>query len=44
MAAESLDGTIGTPTNVLILFEGTWLITLGTLLKLMHMMLVVEQE
>ena len=42
MAAESLDGTIGTSTNILILLEGTWLITLGTLLELMHMMLLVE--
>ena len=44
MAAESLDGTIGTPTKILILSEETCLITLGTLLELMHMVLVVEQE
>ena len=44
MAAESLDGAIGTPTNILILCEGTCLITLGMLSELMHMVLIVEQE
>ena len=43
MTVELLDGTIGTPTNILILSEGTCLIALGMLLEVMLMVLIVEQ-
>ena len=44
MSADSLEGMVGTPTNVLIFSEGTYLITVDTLSALMLIVLTVEEE